>query len=101
MCCGVCWLVQGLLAYYYDVVRPNTAVELNQCRFNHMGMDVRYRHPPNFISRKVKKVGKCRNFKDECEDCMITDVSLIYNVHYTECKDCVSLCCERNTPSNQ
>lgn len=31
------------MAYFYDVVRPNTAVELNQCRFNHMGMDVRYR----------------------------------------------------------
>ena len=30
--------MQGLLAYYYDMVRPNTAVELNQCRFNHMGI---------------------------------------------------------------
>ena len=30
---------QGLMAYYYDMVRPHTSVELNQCRFNHMGMD--------------------------------------------------------------
>ena len=29
--------MQGLMAYYYDHIRPNTAVELNQCRFNHMG----------------------------------------------------------------
>jgi len=35
--------MQGLMAYYYDVVKPNAAVELNQCRYNHMGMDVRYR----------------------------------------------------------
>jgi hypothetical protein len=25
--------MQGIMAYYYDVIRPNTAVELNQCRF--------------------------------------------------------------------
>lgn len=29
--------MQGLMAYYYDIVRPNTAIELNQCRYNHMG----------------------------------------------------------------
>ena len=28
--------MQGLMAYYYDTIRPNNAVELNQCRFNHM-----------------------------------------------------------------
>ncbi len=32
--------MQGLMAYYYDLIRPNNAVELNQCRFNHMGMNV-------------------------------------------------------------
>lgn len=78
--------MQGLMAYYYDIVKPNTAVELNQCRFNHMGMDVRYRHPPNFYKRKVKKVGKCRDNRKECEDCMITNVSLISSVHYTQCR---------------
>ena len=53
--------MQGLMAYYYDHVRPNTAVELNQCRFNHMGMDVLYRHPPNF-RKNHKKVGKLLRF---------------------------------------
>jgi hypothetical protein len=77
--------MQGLMAYYYDQVRPNTAVELNQCRFNHMGMDVLYRHPPNFRMTH-KKAGKCRNDGDYCEDCTKTDVDLIYNVHYTQCK---------------
>jgi hypothetical protein len=32
--------MQGLMAYYYDIKAPNSWVELNQCRFNHMGMDV-------------------------------------------------------------
>jgi hypothetical protein len=64
--------MQGLMAYYYDMIRPNNAVELNQCRFNHMGMD-------------VKKGNKCRTNRTECEDCMTTDFEKIYNVHYTEC----------------
>jgi hypothetical protein len=30
--------IQGLImAYYYDHIRSNTTVELDQCRFNHMG----------------------------------------------------------------
>ena len=78
--------MQGVVAYYYDHVRPGTAVELNQCRYNHMGMDVRYRAPPNF-RRNSPFVGKCRNSaKETCEDCMVTDFDKIYNVHYTLCK---------------
>jgi hypothetical protein len=77
--------MQGLMAYYYDMVRPNTAVELNQCRFNHMGMDVLYRHAPNF-RKKHSKAGECRNDLDYCEDCTVTDFELIHNVHYTQCK---------------
>lgn len=65
--------MQGLVAYYYDYIRPNTAVELNHCRHNHMGMDVRAR-------------GRCRNGLADCEDCMITDVDKIYSVHYTMCR---------------
>ena len=50
--------MQGVVAYYYDHIRPNTAVELNQCRFNHMGMDVLYRKPPNF-QKKYATSGMC------------------------------------------
>jgi len=76
--------MQGLIAYYYDHVRTNNAVELNQCRYNHMGMDIRYRNHPNF--RKNYRYGECRNGLQECEDCMITDIDTIYNVHYTMCR---------------
>uniref|UniRef100_A0A7S1BHA7 Nucleotide-diphospho-sugar transferase domain-containing protein n=1 Tax=Corethron hystrix TaxID=216773 RepID=A0A7S1BHA7_9STRA len=78
--------MQGLVGYYYDHIRPNNAVELNQCRFNHMGMDSLYRHQPNFQARS-KFVGKCRaGGTDDCEQCMETPLEQIYSVHYTMCK---------------
>lgn len=77
--------MQGLLAYFYDIKRPHKWVELNQCRHNHMGMDVRYRSQPNFMPGKYrKKVGKCRNNKEDCEDCMVTDIAKIFSIHYTQ-----------------
>lgn len=85
--------MQGLMAYYYDHIRPNTAVELNQCRYNWMGMDVRYRAPPNF-NRRNSRVGMCRNNRDECEDCMVTPLESIKSVHFTECRkpwNCVGI----------
>jgi hypothetical protein len=79
--------MQGLIAYFYDHIRPNTAVELNQCRYNHMGMDVRYNDHPNFALKFGRK-NQCRNNNpdDICEDCMHTDFEKIYSVHYTKCR---------------
>jgi hypothetical protein len=85
--------MQGLLAYYYDVYRPNSWMELNQCRFNHMGMDVLYRSQPAFRPHHKKK-GMCRNDLDYCEDCMHTPLEQIYNIHYTQCRkpwNCIGL----------
>ena len=65
--------MQGLLAYVYDEIYPNTYMELNQCKYNHMGMD-------------VKKRGKCRNNLPTCEDCMETPLEEIYSIHYTACR---------------
>jgi hypothetical protein len=61
--------MQGLVAYYYDFVNKDNAVELNQCRHNHMGMDVLYRHEPNYSPGRVKKefLGGCRNTLKYCE----------------------------------
>jgi hypothetical protein len=77
--------MQGVMAYYYDYVRPKNVVELNQCRYNWMGMDILYRAPPNFALGH-NKVGKCRNNLDYCEDCMMVDLELVKNVHYTACR---------------
>jgi len=87
--------MQGLVAYYYDHVNTENAVELNQCRHNHMGMDTLYRHEPNYTPRYVKKeyLGGCRNSLKHCEDCMNTDFDKIYSVHYTLCRkpwQCIS-----------
>lgn len=34
--------MQGIVAYYYDEVAKNTSVELNGCRYNHMGANIFY-----------------------------------------------------------
>jgi len=80
--------MQGLVAYYYDHVRTGNAVELNQCRHNHMGTDVLYRNHPNYTPNRVKKefLGGCRNAKEYCEDCQVTEFDKIYSVHYTQCR---------------
>lgn len=87
--------MQGLMAYYYDHVRPIGVVELNSCRYNHMGMDNLYRANPNFMARYAREhAGKCRSTRSDCEDCTITNSSLIFNVHYTQCRkpwNCVSV----------
>jgi hypothetical protein len=77
--------MQGLMAYVYDALLPDAWVELNQCRFNHIGMDVLYRQMPSF-RKNHPKAGQCRNDLDYCEDCMVTPVEQIYNVHYNQCR---------------
>jgi len=76
--------MQGLVSYYYDHHRTNWAVELNQCRFNHQGMDIMFRAGPNFFRSHTGR-GGCRNGQASCEDCMITDFDKIYSAHYTTC----------------
>lgn len=55
----------GFVAYFYDKIRPNTAVELNQCRYNHMG------------KAGISGIGGCRDGGEECEDCRVT----VHKVH--------------------
>lgn len=75
--------MQGVMAFYYDVHAPNDFIELNQCRYNHMGMDTLFRAAPNYFPRYK---GRCRNNSTYCEDCQDTSVEQIYNVHYTQCR---------------
>jgi hypothetical protein len=75
--------MQGLPAYFYDEIKPNTSVELNGCRYNHMGADIFYDDVPNFIRKYKDLHGKCRRNVEGCEDCRKTDVELIKNIHFT------------------
>lgn len=78
--------MQGLVAYYYDIHAPDTWVELNQCRYNHMGVDVKF-SPGGFGFLKGHlRANKCRNGREDCEDCRHTDLKAIYNIHYTQCR---------------
>jgi hypothetical protein len=77
--------MQGLLAYVYDEVLKDNWVELNQCRYNHMGVDILFRDLPGFRPGHPK-AGKCRNNLDYCEDCLKTNMSIVYNIHYTLCR---------------
>ena len=78
--------MQGLPAYYYDVVSPNSSVELNGCRYNHMGANIFYDNVPNFIRKYKDLHGKCRRNVEGCEDCRKTNMSLIKNIHFTNCR---------------
>lgn len=66
--------IQGLCSYYYDGVHPGTAVELNRCFYNQM------------VDNPKVESGKCRDGRDECQDCRETKVEDIYSAHFTQ--DC-------------
>ena len=79
--------MQGIVAYFYDIIQPNTSVELNSCRYNYMGADIIYRPGGKaWMPNKVESHGKCRSNQESCEDCTKTDLNLVYNVHFTVCR---------------
>jgi hypothetical protein len=73
--------LSGLLAYVYETLLFDTYVELNQCRYNHIGIDVLYRANPSFRPNH-QKVGQCRNDGDYCEDCMTTPTTQLHTVRF-------------------
>jgi hypothetical protein len=80
---------QGAVAYFYDVFRPNTAVELNVCKWNQVAADVIWRGPA-----RMEHHMQCREYpldgnfetNTNCEDCRITPIEEVNTVHYTACK---------------
>lgn len=87
---------QGVVAYYYDQLRPGTAVELNVCRWNQVAADVIWRGPERMDGHHMQ----CREYPRTmlpdgqpdyasntlCEDCRNTPIELIKTAHYTACK---------------
>jgi len=87
---------QGVVAYYYDQLRPNTAVELNVCRWNQVAADVLWRGPDHYNEHHLQ----CRehprttlpdgkpDYKSNthCEDCRNTPIEHVKTAHYTACK---------------
>jgi len=69
--------IQGICSFYYDYRHPGTAVELNRCHYNAMA------DAPKQMSGK--SAGKCRDGREECQDCRDTPVEEVRSVHFTLC----------------
>jgi hypothetical protein len=78
---------QGLIPYYYDALHPGTAIELNRCIYNQMADNPRDQRTVNNIVH-----GKCRDGREECEDCRERGIEEIKTAHFTLCQkpwDCL------------
>jgi hypothetical protein len=86
---------QGAVAYFYDQIATNNAVELDICIWNQVVADVIWRGP-----NAMQHYGQCREyltrvgdtFADNkpgnglCTDCRIVPVDHVKTAHYTACK---------------
>lgn len=72
---------QGLIPYFYDVVKPGYAVELNRCIYNNMCDNPRDKRTVNDVVD-----GNCRDGRDDCEDCRSQPIEDIVTTHYTLCQ---------------
>jgi hypothetical protein len=72
---------QGIIPYYYDEIHPGTAVELNRCIYNQMADNPRDKHTVNEVV-----TGKCRDGREECEDCRDKNIEDIVTAHFTVCQ---------------
>lgn len=71
---------QGLMPYYFQILYPNRALELNWCKYNNMGSPV-YDIKKNDPTYKV-----CMTLQDNCEDCRLRPIQNISLVHFTVCQ---------------
>ena len=70
--------IQGLLAYYYRILKPGTGLDVSRCVYNCMVDN------PRDVGGFGK--GSCRDGTEDCEDCRLQEVSAIKNVHFTICQ---------------
>jgi hypothetical protein len=72
---------QGIIPYYYNVLHPGQALELNRCIYNQMCDNPR-------TGRTLKDVvsGKCRTNEEECEDCRSRPLEDVVTTHFTLCQ---------------
>jgi hypothetical protein len=72
---------QGIIPYYYNVLHPGQAVELNRCLYNQMADNPRTEKTVNDIVH-----GKCRTGADDCEDCRNRPIDEVVTTHFTLCQ---------------
>lgn len=81
--------IQGIVPYFYHVVHPGDALELNRCEYNCM-VDNPY-HKNTFV---------CLDGKPTCQDCRIQNPDLVYTAHFTICQKPWT-CTEHTNPRNK
>lgn len=72
---------QGLVPYYYDVLYPGQAVELNRCIYNQMCDNPRTGKTVNDVVS-----GNCRIGTAQCEDCRSRPLEDVVTTHFTLCQ---------------
>jgi hypothetical protein len=73
---------QGLLPYYYLMLHPGRAVELNRCIYNNMCSNHRTQKAVN----DTYLPGDCFTQETDCEDCRVRPVKDIVSTHFTVCQ---------------
>ena len=72
---------QGIVPYFYDVLHPSEAVELNRCVYNQMCDNPKDKRTVNDIPQ-----GTCRTNEDDCEDCRNRALEDVVTTHFTLCQ---------------
>lgn len=72
---------QGIVPYFYDAIHPHHAMELNRCVYNTMADNPRDKRTVNDVVS-----GKCKDGRDDCEDCRDRPLEDIKTAHFTLCQ---------------
>ena len=75
LCFSSLLLHQGLMPLYFQILHPNTSVELNWCVWDNMCSP----------SREDGK-GKCLTQQEDCEDCRNRPIDEVKLLHFTVCQ---------------
>jgi hypothetical protein len=67
--------IQGIIPYYYNILHPGKAKELNRCEYNCM-VDNPYH----------KGTTKCLDRQPTCEDCRLREFPKVSSAHFTICQ---------------
>jgi hypothetical protein len=67
---------QGLIPYYFQLLQPGRALELNYCIWNNCNYPPKYATPEN-------PSGECGSNQEDCEDCRLRPIEEIGSVHFT------------------
>ena len=82
--------IQGICSYYFNGLHPEKGVELNRCRVNLMVDNTRFDGGDDGKAAAAAE-GKCRDGREECEDCREVDLEHVFSAHFTICGKPVSL----------